>query len=226
MTKNTRLALAVAGPVTLLAAVFLVPQAADTDVRTTAQAEAQLAVVAAHQPATYLGFLCIALALALIGYFGWQLGRLPTGRGRITARVGGGMVFAGGVAAGLANLVLGVLQTTAAQPGINRAAAAQQLVTTEAGWVLAPFFLPYLVGLVGGSVILTVGLLLGRVQPWWLTALVGASIFAIFFANTGPSGLIVTVVMAAAFMLTARRQVAAAPYAQPQPSPTPVNLAG
>jgi hypothetical protein len=226
MTKNTRLALAVAGPVTLLAAVFLVPHAADTDVKTTAEAEAQLAVVAAHQPATYLGFLCIAVALALIGSFGWQLGRLPTGRGRITARIGGGMVLVGGVAAGLANLVLGVLQTTAAQPGLDRAAAAHQLVTAEAGWVLSPFFIPYLVGLVGGSVILTIGLLLGRVQPWWLTTLVGVSIFAIFFASTGPTGLIVTLVMAAAFVLTARRPVAAAPYPQPVPSPAPVNLAG
>jgi hypothetical protein len=223
---NTRLSLAIAGPVTLLAAVFLVPHAADTDVHTAQEAEAQLATVAAHQPATYIGFLCIALALALIGCFGWQLGRLPAGRGRIAARIGGGMVFIGGVAAGLANLVLGVLQTTAAQPGIDRAAAAKQLVTTEAGWILAPLFLPYLVGLVAGSVVLTIGLLISRVQPWWLTALVGASIFAIFFASTGPTGLITTLVMAAAFTLTARRSVVAAPGPQAAPSLAPVNLAG
>ncbi len=157
---NNRLVLAIAGPATLLAAVFLVPHEADADVSTVSAAEAQLAIVAGHQPATYIGFLCIALALALVGCFGWQLGRLPTGRGRTTARIGGGMVFVGGVAAGLANLVLGVLQTSAAQPGIDRAAAANQLLATESGWILAPFFMPYLIGLVAGSVVLTVGLLI------------------------------------------------------------------
>lgn len=224
---NNRLVLAVAGPITLLAASLLVPHAADTDVRTTAEAEAQLAVVAAHQPATYIGFLCITLALCLIGGFGWQLGRLPSGRGRTIARAGGGTVSVGGVAAGLANLALGVLQSSAAQSGVDRAAAANQLAVTEAGSILAPFFLPYLIGLVAGSIVLTIGLLIARVLPWWVSGLVGATILAIPFASTGPTGLVTTLVMVTAFVLAARRSLVPAPHrASGSVSPiAPIDLA-
>ncbi|BCB79178.1 hypothetical protein GCM10022251_20020 [Phytohabitans flavus] len=80
-----------------------------------------------------------------------------------------------------------------------------------------------MVGLIGGSIVLTIGLLIARAQPWWLTVLVGASIFAIFFASTGnPSGLITALVMAVAFVLAARQP--SAPGQQPAPVPA-VNLA-
>ncbi len=201
---RSRLVFAVAAPALMMTAVALVPHEADTDVSTVQEATDQLTVVASHQPATYIGFICLALGLAAVGGFGWQLSRAATGRGRLVALIGGGLVLIGGVAAGLANLVLGVLQTSAAQPGIDRAAAADQLVQTEAGAILAPYFLPYILGLIGGGLVLTVGLLITRPVPWWLGLVVGASIVALFFGNTGPSGVVIVLIMAAAFVAAAR----------------------
>lgn len=210
-----RTVLSIAAPVTLLAGALLVPTEADTDVTTVAEANAQLDIIADHQPATYVGFLCIALALALVGCFGWQLGRLPAGRGRTVARIGGVMVFVGGVAAGLANLILGVLQTSAAQQGIDRDAAAAQLLATESGSILAPFFLPYIVGLILGGVVLTIGLLVSRVLPWWIAVLVGVSIIALFFSSSGPLGVATTTIMLVAFVAAARWRTARRPTHQP-----------
>lgn len=219
---------AVAAPVPLFVAAAILPAAADTNVTDVAGARAQLDLVAAHQPGTYLGFLCILAAMVLIGCFAWLLGRsVPAGaRGRLVARVGGGLVLAGGIAAGLANVVLGVLLTSAAQPGIDRDAAAAQLLATEQGSILAPFFIVYFLGLILGGLVLTAGLLLSRRYPWWLTLLTGASIVVLFFSGSGPKGVVTTLVMAAAFGLTAF-----GPWRRTQPAPAaaapvPVDLAG
>lgn len=219
---------AVAAPLALLPATFLIPAAADTDVTDVAGARAQLDLVAAHQPATYLGFLCILAAMVLIGGFAWLLGgSVPAGaRGRRVARVGGGLVLAGGIGAGLANLILGVLLTSAAQPGLDRDAAAAQLLATEQGSILAPFFIVYFLGLILGGVVLTAGLLLARRFPWWLTLLTGASIVVLFFSGSGLKGLVTTLVMAAAFGLTAFGPWRGAQPAPAAAAPVPVDLAG
>ena len=216
---------AVAAPIPLFVASAVLPAAADTNVTDIAGARAQLDLVAAHQPATYVGFLCILAAMVLIGCFGWLLGgSVPVAaRGRRVARVGGGLVLAGGIAAGLANVVLGVLLTSAAQTGIDRDAAAAQLLATEQGSILAPFFIVYFLGLILGGVVLTAGLLLAGRYPWWLTLLTGASIVVLFFSGSGLKGLVTTLIMAVAFGLTAF-----GPWRgkQPAPAPVPVDLAG
>lgn len=78
-----------------------------------------------------------------------------------------------------------------------------------------------------GSVVLTVGLLIARVPPWWVTGLVGTSIFAIFFASADPTGLVTTLVMITASVLAARRPLVPAPHrASGSASPiAPVDLA-
>lgn len=141
--------------------------------------------VAAHPAVFHLTDLAIVLGLFCLAWFvravgGWAgarsraLGRRST---RLTT-VGSVVAMVGLVAAAVANAVISAVRVTLVQPALDPGQAVDAYLQVSEGWYLAPFFLPYLLLVPLGSLIMMAGLTVSRTVPWW-AAVVGLGFLAV-----------------------------------------------
>lgn len=127
--------------------------------------------VAAHPAAFHLTDMLIMLGLFSLAWFVRAVGvRATAGRLRPSRLVAGGSRVAaiGLVAAAVANAVISSVRVTLAEPTLDPQQAADTYLRMSDGWYFSPFFLPYLLLVPLGVLMLMAGLITSRTVPWWV----------------------------------------------------------
>lgn len=154
--------LLIAGPALLTLGAIVAP---DTDHDNKLR---QLAAIAAHKGSYLAGGLIFLVATFLLTFAGAGVIRLFRGpRGVTLGQIGGvGIMLAGIVGAGW--YALGAMEYEMVRhKGLNTVALADFLHKADKADVLAPLFLPFLIGSVLGVILVGVAALRTRVVPIW-----------------------------------------------------------
>lgn len=123
--------------------------------------------VAQHLVAFHVSNLLIVLGLFGLAWFVRGVGRRARGR---LAAVGSGLAVVGLVAAAVANAVISSVRVALVMPGLDSQQSTAALLTLTEGWYLSTFFVPYLLLVPLGTLLLMVGLVVTRTVPWWASA--------------------------------------------------------
>lgn len=141
--------------------------------------------VAAHPAAFQLTDVLIVLGLFCLAGFVRAVGvRANAGRPRPSRLLTWGSVLAvlGLTAAAVANAVISSVRVTLAQPTLDPQQAVDTYLRVADGWYFSPFFVPYLLLVPIGVVMVVAGLITSRTVPWWVAVLGLGFIAAIPFS--------------------------------------------
>ncbi|WP_219416754.1 hypothetical protein [Pseudonocardia nigra] len=166
----------VAGPVLLLVSGLVAPTWSEDP-------NAYLDAIAASGNANIVGAFLFLVGVILT--IGGLIGVLHLTRGKhvTVAQVGAGMMIVGALFGNW--FYAAILETTAARPGLDRGQMIALFDQAEQSpWGIVGF-LSYLVGIVLGSIVLAVGLLLRRAAPVWAPiALIASTVVGYFSGDS------------------------------------------
>lgn len=184
---STLVAAVVLGSVLVLPAAFVQPGPVH-DAGPGTSREQMLAAqewVAAHPAAFHVTNVLIMLGLFLLAWFVRTVGLHANSRRRQPSRLitaGSVVSMVGLVAAAVANAVISSVRVALAQPILDQQQAVDTYLKVSGGWYFSPFFLPYLLLVPVGTLLLIAGLIVSRTVPWWAAVLGLGFIAAIPFS--------------------------------------------
>jgi hypothetical protein len=141
--------------------------------------------VAAHPAAFHGTNLMIMVGLFALAWFVRAVGRRANARRQRSSKLittGSVLSMLGLVAAAVANAVISSVRVGLAQPTLDQQRAADAFLAVSDNWYLSPLFLPYLLLVPVGTLLLMAGLIASRAVPWWAAVLGLGFIAAIPFS--------------------------------------------